>query len=105
MTSQLPRVLTGDVVPGSIIGPKVEYPFLQSLPSRVQRSFVTSTPFGPPIKKPEVKSVPIPPRPTGDDKNQQMLKILQSVMQKQGGDKKVSEPIAQSLPGNRSWQG
>ena len=123
MSSLMPQVLTGDVVPGSVVQPVLGFPFTLSMPSRVQRSYVTNEPYGEPIKQEEKSSVPIPPRPTGDEKGQAgLMKILQSVMQKQGGAQQGpprppggqqqqqqqaagGAPIAQALPGDRMWRG
>ena len=106
MTSLMPTLVTGEVVPGSVVQPQFGFPFNQSMPARVQRSYVTNIPHGPPIKEEPVKSVPIAPRPTGDERgNAQMMKILQNVLQKQGGGQASSAPIAKALPGDRSWRG
>ena len=105
MTSLMPTIITGDVVPGSLVQPVLGFPFTLSMPSRVQRTYVTNTPYGEPIKEEEVKSVPIPPRPTGDDRGSGIMKVLQSVMQKQGGAEQKGEPIATAHPGDRTWRG
>ena len=107
MTSLMPSIITGDVVPGSIVQPTLGFPFTLSMPSRVQRTYVTNTPYGEPIKQEEIQSVPIPPRPTGDDRGGQagIMKVLQSVLQKQGGSEQKGEPTTKAHPGDRSWRG
>ena len=103
MTSLVPKIITGNIVPGKVVMPVMAWPFNLALPSRVQRAYVTNIQNGPPIKMQEVVSQPIPPRPTGDEKNQAgLMKILQNVMQKGG---QQSEAIAKALPGDRSWRG
>ena len=91
MTSQRPTIVTGEVVPG-VINPNI------------RRSFVTNTPYGPPIKEPVVKSTPMAPqgtqpRPTGDDRGG-MASILQKVMQQQqqGGGGAQQALLTPSLP-------
>ena len=101
MTSILPPIITGEVVPG-VIDPSIT------------RSHFTNLPYGPPIQPARVESVPMPlpgtkPRPTGDERHSggDMMQILQKVLQQQqqgqGGGQQA--PIAKSLPGFRDWRG
>ena len=109
MTSILPPILTGEVVPG-VIDPNIS------------RSHFTNIPYGPPIAPPTVASVPMAPastkpRPTGDERHGAggLAEILQKVMQKQGqgagpgagqgAGGAEQAPVAQSLPGYRDWRG
>ena len=118
----MPKIITGDVVPGKVIQPVLSWPFNLAMPSRVQRAYVTNRPGGPPIQMQQVVSKPIPPRPTGDEKHSGIMKVLQNVMQKQGGQPRQGgpqqggpqqgpqgggqqAPISAALPGDRSWRG
>ena len=102
MTALLPKILTGDVYPGEVVREAPFYPYL-ALPSRVTRAYTTDRPFGKPIKHQVIKSQPIVPKATGDERHTgDLMKVLQSVLQKQGPQ---SAPIAKAQEQYRSWRG
>ena len=101
MSAILAKPIEGHVVPGSLVMPQVRV--IVGMPERVQRSFVTNIPYGPPIEEEETQAKPQQPLPTGDDRNPDILKALQKLMGgQQGGDQQ--KPIAESLPGYRDWR-
>ena len=97
MTSQIPQVITGSVVPG-ILNPNI------------RRSYFTNVPFGNPIKtqdfKVEQTNVPAPnakggvPHPIGDEaSHHDVLSKLKDVLVNQ-----QATQITKALPGWRDWR-
>ena len=101
MSSVLAKILTGDVYPGEIVREPPFYPYL-AMPSRVQRSYTTDKPFGKPIAHEVVKTQPVVPKPTGDERHGGLLEVLQRALQKQGGGQ--AAPIAKSQEQFRDWR-
>ena len=97
------KPIEGHVVPGSLVMPYLGR-VIVGMPERVQRSFVTNIPYGPPIEEEKTQAKPQQPLATGDDRNPDIMKALQKLMggQQQGGEQQ--KPIAQSLPGYRDWR-
>ena len=106
MTAVLPKILTGDVYPGTVVR---EAPFQRymAMPERVVRSYVTDKPFGKPIKHEVIQAQPIVPKKTGDDQSNPLMQVLQKAMQKQGvdGGGTKTEPIAKAQEQYRDWRG
>ena len=102
MSAILAKPIEGHVVPGSLVMPQVRV--IVGMPERVQRSFVTNIPYGPPIEEEETQAKPQQPLPTGDDRNPDILKALQKLMGGQQGGGDQQKPIAESLPGYRDWR-
>ena len=102
MSAIVGKPIEGHVVPGALVMPHTRY--IVGMPERVQRSFVTNIPYGPPIVEAKTQAKPQQPLPTGDDRNPEIMKALQKLMgkQQQGGDQQ--RPIAESLPGFRDWR-
>ena len=102
MSAILGKPIVGHVVPGALFMPQTRV--IVGMPERVQRSYVTNTPYGPPIKETQTQAKPQQPLPTGDDRNPDIMKALQKLMGKEGGGGEQQKPIAQSLPGFRDWR-
>ena len=104
MTSVLPRILTGDVYPGTVVR---EAPFNKylALPERVVRAYVTDKPYGKPIKHEVIQTKPVVPKKTGDERHADnpLMQVLQKALQKQGGGAQ-SEPIAKAQEQYRDWR-
>ena len=86
MTSLLSSVVTGHVVPGD--------------PTPLQRKWITSTPYGPPII-PEAKATPTAgaPKKLGDEQHHAVMGELQKILVAQ-----KSEQIQEALPRRRDWR-
>ena len=93
------KPIEGHVVPGSLIMPQTRY--IVGMPERVQRSYVTNIPYGPPINEVQAQAKPQQPLATGDDRNPDILNALKKLM---GGLSTQQKPIAESLPGFRDWR-
>ena len=102
MSAIIAKPIEGHVVPGSLVMPMTR--IIVGMPERVQRSFVTNIPYGPPIEEEETQAKPQQPLPTGDDRNPDILKALQKLMGGQQGGGDQQKPIAESLPGYRDWR-
>ena len=102
MSGILAKPVTGHVVPGSLVMPMTRS--IVGMPERVQRSFVTNIPYGPPIEEEKTQAKPQQPLPTGDDRNPDIMKALQKLMGGQQGGGDQQKPIAESLPGYRDWR-
>ena len=101
MTSLLPKILTATVTPGKIVSEPPFYPYI-ALPSRVQYSFTTDTPFGKPRKYVAPPPKPLVPKSTGDDRSNPLMQVLQKAMQ--GQSQAQSAPIAQAQEQYRDWR-
>ena len=87
MTSLLPQVIEGHVVPG-VINPAIT------------RKWITSEPYGPPIKQtPVVQPATKPPLKLGDEQHQDVMGALQKIMVQQ-----KSTQMTEAIPGFRDWR-
>ena len=86
MTSLIPQVITGHVVPGD--------------PTPLPRKWITSEPYGPPIKQePVPQPTQGPPKKLGDEQHHEVMGQLQQIVAQQ----KASQ-IQEALPGTRDWR-
>ena len=83
MTSRIPQVITGHIVPGD--------------PTPLIRKWITNEPYGPPIKE-QVVPQPTqgPPKKLGDEQHHEVMGQLQKILVQQ-----KSTQMQEALPGFR----
>ena len=97
MTSRIPDIITGHVVPG-VINPNI------------RRKWVTDTPYGPPIKEqPVVQAAPqqpqqpgVAPHQIGDETHSHP--DLMSALSKMAVKQTTVQKITDAQPGYRDWR-
>ena len=86
MTSYLPQVITGHVVPGD--------------PTPLRRKWITNEPYGPPIKQePVPEPTSGPPKKLGDEQHHEVMGQLSKILVEQ-----KATQIQEAIPGFRDWR-
>ena len=87
MTSLIPQVITGHVVPGD--------------PTPIPRKWITNEPYGPPIKQEPVQQPTQgpPKKGLGEEQHHEVMGQLNKILVQQ-----KSTQIQEALPGFRDWR-